>query len=78
MDKLRRAFDYFDRDRSGNINTAELAAVLAHIGKPQRPEHMPGIVNILIHSIYQNISPPLKAIMRKKLDLCSNIEIYPV
>jgi Ca2+-binding EF-hand superfamily protein len=60
MDKLRRAFDYFDRDRSGNINTAELAAVLAHIGKPQRPEHMPGIVNILIHSVHQKISPFFK------------------
>ena len=44
MDRLRRAFDNFDRDRSGNINTAELAAVLAHIGKPQRPEHMGAIV----------------------------------
>ena len=45
MARLRAAFDYFDTNRSGNINTSELGAVLAHIGKPQRPEHLPAIVS---------------------------------
>lgn len=57
MDKLRRAFDYFDRDRSGNINTAELAAVLEHIGKPQRSENMGAIVNKNTFSLLLKIGP---------------------
>ena len=47
MTRLRAAFNYFDTNRSGNINTAELGAVLAHIGKPQRPENLPAIVSLL-------------------------------